>query len=255
MNQLTVLKEQEILGKEFVVYGTAENPLFLAKNVAEWIEYDGRSGQLLSTVDEDEKLTNTIYASGQNREMWFLTEDGLYEVLMQSRKPIAKEFKKEVKVILKSIRSNGAYMTPDTIEKALTNPDFIIQLATKLKEEQIARKLVETKLEEQAPLVIFAETCLKSSDNVLMRELSKVAFDEGIKIGQNRLFDKLREWKLIMAKPSTEPYQRGVEAGYFVVEEKSVNTPYGCKLTQTTKVTPKGQIYIIEKLKKELVNK
>ncbi|PRD08230.1 hypothetical protein CQ058_21480 [Bacillus sp. MYb56] len=66
--------------------GTKEEPFFLAKDVADWIDYDGRTGQLLKTVDEDEKLTHTIYASGQNREMWFLTEDGLHEVLMQSRK-------------------------------------------------------------------------------------------------------------------------------------------------------------------------
>lgn len=76
--------------------------LFLAKDVAEWIEYSGRTGQLLNTVDEDEKLMNTIYASGQRRQMWFLTEDGLYEVLMQSRMPIAKAFKKEVKKLTNS---------------------------------------------------------------------------------------------------------------------------------------------------------
>ncbi|MPM63594.1 hypothetical protein SDC9_110475 [bioreactor metagenome] len=77
--------------------------MFLAKDVAEWIEYDGRTGQMLSVVDESEKLMHTIYASGQNREMWFLTEDGLYEVLMQSRKPIAREFKREVKHILPNV--------------------------------------------------------------------------------------------------------------------------------------------------------
>ena len=109
--ELNVFHEQEVLGKGFKVYGDSESPLFLAKDVAEWIEYAGRTGQLLNTVEDDEKLTHTIYASGQNREMWFLTEEGLYEVLMQSRKPIAKQFKKQVKQILKTLRKTGGYIS------------------------------------------------------------------------------------------------------------------------------------------------
>lgn len=85
----------------------------------------------------------------------------------------------------------------------------------------------------------------------MVRELSKIAKEQGMKIGQNRLYKKLREWNLIMKKPSTEPYQYAMDREWFVVEEKNITTPYGVKLTKTTKVTPKGQIYIIEKLKKE----
>lgn len=107
------------------------------------------------------------------------------------------------------------------------------------------------KIEEDEPKVMFAETALKSADNILVRELAKIATNEGIKLGQNQLYEKLREWKYIM-KGKTEPYQSAVDKGYFVVEEKSVKTPYGVKLTQTTKVTPLGQIKIIEKLRKEI---
>ena len=85
MNELKVLDERVVLEKQFIVYGTKENPLFLAKDVSEWIDYNGRTGQLLGSVDEEEKLMHTIYASGQNREMWFLTEDGLYEVLIKTK--------------------------------------------------------------------------------------------------------------------------------------------------------------------------
>lgn len=118
MQELKVLNEQEVLGKQFKVYGTPENPLFMAKDVAEWIEYskraDGsyRTTEMLSTVDEDEKVK--IHATVNNisggSDTWFLTEDGLYEVLMQSRKPIAKQFKKKVKEILKTIRKTGGYV-------------------------------------------------------------------------------------------------------------------------------------------------
>lgn len=106
---LTVINEQEVLGRHFRIFGTVENPLFLAKDVAEWIEHSNVT-EMLRGVDDDEKLTSTILMAGQNRQVNMLTEDGLYEVLMQSRKPIAKQFKKEVKKILKSIRKNGAYI-------------------------------------------------------------------------------------------------------------------------------------------------
>lgn len=118
MTSLTVIKQQELFGKDFKVYGDTENPLFLAMDVAAWIDHS-RSSEMLKTVDVDEKLKQTILASGQNREVWFLTEDGLYEVLMQSRKPIAKKFKKEVKHILKEIRKTGAYQVPTDPMSAL----------------------------------------------------------------------------------------------------------------------------------------
>ena len=136
MNELTVIQQQEILGKPFTVYGDFENPLFLAKEVAEWIEHSN-ARVMLQTVDEEEKLcVNNPYALKGQKEQWFLTEDGVYEVLMQSRKPIAKQFKKEVKAVLKSIRKHGAYMTTETLEQALLNPDTMIKLCMQLKEEQ-----------------------------------------------------------------------------------------------------------------------
>ena len=106
MNNINVIDEREVLGFDFKVYGDADNPLFLAKDVAKWIEHNKPSEMILN-VDDDEKLKAIISHSGQSREMWFLTEDGLYEVLMQSRKPIAKEFKKKVKEILKELRKGN----------------------------------------------------------------------------------------------------------------------------------------------------
>lgn len=116
MNALTVINEQEVLGKKFRVYGTFEEPLFLAKDVAEWIDYSKTSqgyynvSKMLMTIDEDEKMTITNSNSGGKKV--YLTEDGLYEVLMQSRKPIAKQFKKEVKKILKALRTGEVKLVP-----------------------------------------------------------------------------------------------------------------------------------------------
>ncbi|MDK3120078.1 hypothetical protein EHZ13_01985 [Clostridium perfringens] len=104
MNNLMIFQERQVLGKDFKIYGTKENPLFLAKDVAEWIDYEvSNVSKMVKRVDEDEKIITRT----NNTSATFLTEDGLYEVLMQSRKPIAKQFKKEVKKILKQIRTTG----------------------------------------------------------------------------------------------------------------------------------------------------
>lgn len=125
---LTLITEQSFLDKRIRVFGTPEDPLFLARDVAEWIDYskkqDGsyRVGVMLGSVDNDEKINIIVpppnIVGGNlkpNRGYWFLTEDGLYEVLMQSRKPKAKEFKKEVKKILKSIRKTGRYVVGQNV--------------------------------------------------------------------------------------------------------------------------------------------
>lgn len=149
MGELKVIDERIVLEKEFRIYGTVENPLFLAKDVANWIEHS-KTSMMLDGIDEDEKLRETIFTSGQRREMWFLTEDGLYEVLMQSRKPIAKQFKKKVKEILKSIRKHGMYATDDL----LNDPDLMIKAANKIKEEREGRLKAESQVKELTDKVV-----------------------------------------------------------------------------------------------------
>lgn len=115
---IEVLSKQTVMGNEIMVYGTVENPLFMGKDVAEWVDYAKTSqgyynvSKMLETIDEDEKLTVTIRDSeGHAHKQTFLTEDGLYEVLMQSRKPKAKKIKKEIKRILKELRVNGTVVS------------------------------------------------------------------------------------------------------------------------------------------------
>ncbi len=242
MNELKVVKQQDVLGKDFKIYGDFENPLFLAKDVAEWIDYEGRSGQLLSTIDENEKLMHTIYASGQNRDMWFLTEDGLYEVLMQSRKPIAKAFKKEVKTILKSVRKNGGYIAN---QENLT-PEQIVANALVVAQNIIEKQ--KKQLTEQKPLVEFAETVSRSVNSISIGDFAKLVADQEIKIGQNKLFQWLRNNKYLNER--NIPYQKYVKCGYFDLIEQTYKTPYGEKTSLKTLVTGKGQIYFVEKLRK-----
>lgn len=146
MKDLKIIKQQEVLGKNFKIYGDFDNPLFLAKDVAEWIEHSNPSA-MVANIDEDEKTTLKIGTLNNAYTALFLTEDGLYEVLMQSRKPIAKQFKKEVKKILKDVRKHGMYAIDDLIE----NPDLAIKALTALKEERakVAKLTSENKYLEK----------------------------------------------------------------------------------------------------------
>ncbi|WP_343100499.1 phage antirepressor [Clostridioides difficile] len=246
MNNLQTIKEQELLGKEFKVYGTLENPLFLARDVAEWIDYSKTSegyyntSKMLMSIDEDEKVTITNSNSGGNK--LFLTEDGLYEVLMQSRKQIAKQFKKEVKKILKEIRKTGGYIhsTSDMSD------DEIMARAL-----QVAQRKIESKNRELEEKNRFINQIASSKNSLLVREVAKViSKSNGIIIGEKRLYEKLRVWGLVF-KNSTEPKQFAVEKGYLETVEGTRETSTGVFTYRTTRVTGKGQEYILKRLLKE----
>lgn len=139
--QIQVLKQTELLGHQFTVYGTAENPMFLAREIAECIDYDKTSlNKLVASVDDDEKGRNNVPTPGGNQQVWFLTEGGLYEVLMQSRKPIAKQFKKGVKQILHEVRTTGGYISTkqeDTPEEIMARALTIAQATLAKREERL----------------------------------------------------------------------------------------------------------------------
>lgn len=179
-----------------------------------------------------------------------ISEAGLYALVLGSRKPEAKAFKRWIThEVIPTIRKHGAYMTPETIEKTLLNPDYIIQLATTLKGEMEKRKQLEAKVEKDKPLVQFAEHVGSTSDCLSIRQFSKIVRDESIKIGEKRLFQWLREKKYLDAK--NVAYQRYIESGYFNVREVTKNTVVGAKIFPQTLVTGKGQIYLLSKLREE----
>lgn len=170
---LEVIKQQQVLGKEFKIYGDFENPMFLAKDVAEWIEHSNPR-VMLNTVDENEKVVNNVYTLGGVQESWFLTEDGLYEVLMQSRKPIAKAFKKEVKTILKEIRKNGGYIATkedDTDEDIMARALIIAQKTIERKAQRI--KELEGKVEEDKPKVEYYDKVLDTDTCFTTTQIAK----------------------------------------------------------------------------------
>lgn len=188
-NPIQVLKQTELLGHQFTVYGTAENPLFLAKEVGEVLEYsESNSSKLTNLVDDDEKVRNIVTTPGGNQEVWMLTEDGLYEVLMQSRKPIAKQFKKGVKQILHEVRTTGGYIstkqddTPEEImARALTiaqatlakREERLKQLEAETEQQQATIELQEKEIKQAAPKVNYYDTHLQSVNTLTSTQVAK----------------------------------------------------------------------------------
>ena len=236
-NQIQVFKEQEVLGKNFRIYGDAENFLFLAKDVAEWIEHSNPRS-MIKTVDDDEKVVNNVYTLGGNQEMWFLTEHGLYEVLMQSRKPIAKEFKKEVKNILTQIRKTGGYIpiNQDDDDSSIMAKALLIANKTLDNKDKIIKEL--------KPKADHYDVFIDGSNYQTMNDVAKV-----VGYGRNKLFEFLRRIGILMS--DNIPYQAHIEAGRFVVKESVIQK--GCRSINTaqTYVTPKGIEYIYKKLREK----
>ncbi|GAQ24253.1 phage antirepressor KilAC domain-containing protein [Tepidanaerobacter syntrophicus] len=180
---------------------------------------------------------------------------GVYEICRYSRQPKADAFMDWVWDIVESIRKHGAYMTPEVIERTLSDPDFIIKLATQLKEERQARIEAEKKIELDRPKVVFAEAVTASKTSILVGELAKLLRQNGIDIGQNRLFEWLRQNGYLIKRRGTDynmPTQYSMELGLFEVKETTITHSDGhISICKTPKVTGRGQIYFINKFKEK----
>lgn len=223
-------------------------PWFVLKDVCQILGI-GNSRMAAERLDTDEKGVSQIDTLGGKQEMTCINESGLYNVILRSDKPEAKPFRKWVtSEVLPAIRRHGAYMTQETIEKALTDPDTIIQLATTLKEERAARLALEAKVTEDKPKVLFADAVAASHTSILVGDLAKLLRQNGVDIGQNRLFRFLREKGYLCGKGERHnlPTQYSMDAGWFEIKETTIGNPDGSiRITRTVKVTGKGQQYFI----------
>lgn len=250
MNEISIINKSTLLGREIDVYGTAENPLFKAKDVAGWLDIQNVS-DMIKNIDPEEKVLDSIYTLGGAQEAWLVTEDGLYEILMQSRKPIAKQFKKGVKEILKTIRHTGGYIATngdETDEQIFAKAILIAQ--EKIKNRDKVIKELQEERQQDAPLVTFANAIIGSQKSCLIGELAKILTQNGYKIGQNRLFEWLRTNGYLGSKGERYniPNQQYIEKGIFELKKGIRSGNDGVIVnTITTKVTPKGQQYFILK--------
>ena len=225
-------------------------PYFVASDIAKALGYkrpnDAISAHCRYTVKHSiphpQSKTKTLNVN-------IIPEGDMYRLIAHSELPSAEKFESWIyDEVLPSIRKHGAYMTTEVIERTLTDPDYLIQLATALKEERQARKLAEDKIEQQKPLVDFANQVSDTTDLIDMKTMAKLLKDSNINIGRNRLFEFLRMKKILMK--DNQPYQQYVDAGYFKVNEYTYTNSFRqTKTNRQTFVTGKGQLYITKKVK------
>lgn len=251
-NKLQVFKNEEF--GEIRTLEIDGEPYFVGKDVASILGYKEPRSAVSKKVDEEDRGVSKIATPSGTQEMTVINESGLYSLILSSKLPTAKKFKRWVtSEVLPSIRKHGAYMTEETIEKAITNPDFLIRLATELKNEKEQRRLLEEEKKINAPKVIFADAVNVSKTNITIGSLVKLLKQNGIQVGRNRLFDWLRENNYLISKGSDKnmPTQRSMEMGLFEVKEGTICKPNGeVTLTKTTTVTGKGQQYFINRILK-----
>lgn len=225
---------------------------FVGNDVAKLLGYSNYRNAVINHIDTEDKQRTQIEDAGQSREMTIINESGLYSLILSSKLPTAKQFKRWVtSEVLPNIRKHGTHMTSETIEKVLADPDTIIQIATQLKEERAKRMQAEVVIEQQKPKVLFAQAVETSETSILVGQLAKLLTQNGVNIGQNRLFAWLRDNGYLGKKGAhyNEPTQYAVERGWFEVVERTMQNPDGSvRITRTTKVTGKGQVYFINKL-------
>lgn len=249
MNELMIFEGHEVEVLEF-----EGQVLFNARHVAEILDIKNVNDNI-SRMNEKQvvKLTNSAVGKTDIRKLNnagenFLTESGVYKLVFKSHKPNAEAFTDWITdEVLPIIRKHGAYMTDATLEKALTSPDFLIQLATKLKEEQERNKVLEEDNKRMKPKEIFADAVSASNSSMLVRDLAKIIKQNGVAIGEKRFYKWLRENGYI-CKSDTSPTQKAMELGLFEVIIRTVERGNGLPIeTKTTKVTGKGQQYFINK--------
>ena len=249
MNELKVFENAEF-GQIRGVEIDGESWL-VGKDVAERLGYKDTSDALKKHVDEEDKLTRRFADSGQNREMYVINESGLYSLVLGSKLPNAKKFKRWVtSEVIPAIRKHGGYLTAEKVEEALLNPDVLIRLATELKDEREARRALESKVEEDAPKVLFAQAVEQAENSILVGDLAKLIKQNGTDIGQKRLFERLRAEGYLGRRGENYnmPTQRAMEMQLFHISERTINNPDGSvRLTRTVKVTGKGQVYFINR--------
>ncbi|QPR70556.1 phage antirepressor KilAC domain-containing protein (plasmid) [Bacillus licheniformis] len=261
MNELQKVFNYE--GREVRTVVKDGEPWFVAKDVCNVLEI-GNSRQALARLDDDESMSFQMthpQSPSKTIMMQAVNEAGLYTLILGSRKPEAKQFKRWVThEVIPLIRRNGVYMTPDTLEQVLTNPDTLIQLATNLKAEQQKRKeaekqkmIAEKQLEKAQPHIEFSKAFRGAETAVEIGVLAKVLASNGVDIGRNRLFEWLREkgymhYIYVDGVRYNVPTQKAIENGWIIQTQRIITRSSRDMITLKAMVTPKGQQYIFNKL-------
>ena len=249
MNNLKIFENEEF-GSIRVAEINGE-PWFVGKDVAETLGYSDLNKAIAMHVEEEDKVNDKSSSSLGQRGGWFINESGVYSLIFSSKLPSAKRFKHWVtSEVLPSIRKNGGYIAG---QESLSDEELLskalIVAQNKIRErDALIQKQAEV-IEQQRPKTIFADAVSASKQSILIGELAKLICQNGVEIGQKRLFNWLRENGYLMRDGRTNiPKQKYVEMGLFEIKESTIQNPDGSvRITMTPKVTGKGQVYFVNK--------
>ena len=247
------MKEMKIFeNEEFGAIRTVEidgDVWFVAKDISDKLGY-AETSNMMKRIDREDSISSKL--EGMNMRSILINESGLYSAILGSKLESAKRFKRWVtSEVLPTIRKHGAYMTDITIEKMVENPDLLIELATKLKQEKEERKRLEKQVEEERPHAILGRAITTAKTSILIGDLAKILNQNGVNIGAKRLFEWMRNNGYLIKRKGTDwnmPTQRSMNLELFEVKESVHIDGNGCnKITRTTKVTGKGQEYFVNR--------
>ena len=245
MNNLQIFKNTEF--GEIRTMTIGNEPWFVGKDVTGILGYANPSKALIDHVDEEDKLNNESLSSLGQRGGWLINESGLYSLILSSKLPKAKEFKRWVtSEVLPAIRKHGAYMTEQTLEQALTSPDFLIKLATELKTERAKRAELEAENTEMKPHAILGKAITTANTSILIGDFAKILRQNGVNIGAKRLFQWLREHGYLIRRKGSDwnmPTQKSMELKLFEIKESVHIDGNGCNIiSRTPKITGRGAV-------------
>ena len=259
MNELQIFQNSEF-GEIRTIEKDGE-PWFVGKDVAEILGYANASKAVSTHVDDEDKTFIMLdIADSQNGNLLvgqskttIINESGLYSLVLSSKLPTAKKFKRWVTgEVIPSIRKHGMYATQSTVEQMLADPDTAIRLLSEIKAEREQRKALQKQIEEQKSAVIFTDAVVTSKNSILIGELAKLLKQNGIKMGQNRLFEWMRQNGYLIRRQGSDynmPTQKSMELGLFKIKETCVTHSDGhTSINRTPKVTGKGQVYLLNKI-------
>ncbi|MDC0808963.1 phage antirepressor [Lactococcus petauri] len=227
-------------------------PWFVAKDVSDILEYSDTQA-MTRRLDTEDIKSYTDKSSGQGRQVKIINESGLYEAIIGSKKKDARKFKRWIThEVLPTIRKHGAYMTDSKAQDVLNGSglaDLLLQAGQQLKEKELI-------ITEMKPKALFADSVATSQSSILVGHLAKLLRQNGYEIGQNRLFERLRNQSWLSNRKGEDwnmPTQKSLDRGFFEIKETTHNNADGSvRITKTPKVTGKGQIYFVNKFLQEL---
>ncbi|MEY8257023.1 phage antirepressor KilAC domain-containing protein [Erysipelotrichaceae bacterium 66-17] len=229
-------------------------PHFIGKDVAEILGYSNPLKAIRTHVDQEDRGVNEMDTPGGKQRLIVINESGLYSLIIGSKLPTAKRFKHWVtSEVLPAIRKHGAY----AVDELLDDPDLAIKAFTALKEEREKRKALEAQNAVMIPKAVFADAVTTSDSCILIGDLAKLLRQNGVEIGQKRLFEWLRNHGFLIKRRGADwnsPTQRAMEMGLFEIKETAITHSDGhVTISKTTKVTGKGQIYFVNRFLGEVV--